>query len=196
MPDEKTFQVWPGFIFFWRIPGFASKRERALRGYAILRKPALLQKYPVAPRHGTIQISSETHRKRENRIRSRSKIDPVSTLKIRHFESWRERARAAKLFRDSLCDLRLDRVIGLKQHIRFDAQAVVSQFIANKIDFQGSELRSAYAAELVNSMGSMIEGSSFSGLLTRVETGHIRRGSAGNGRINSCGSGSSLSQRA
>jgi hypothetical protein len=66
------------------------------------------------------------------------KIDPISTLKIRHFEPWRERARATKLFRESLGGPRLDRVIGLKQHIRFDEQAVVSQFIANKIDFQGS----------------------------------------------------------
>ena len=44
-----------------------------------------------------------------------------------------------------------------------------------------------YAAD--NSIGSTIEGSSFSGLLTRVEIGHIRIGSAGNGRISSCGSG-------
>jgi len=44
--------------------------------------------------------------------------------------------------------------------------------------------------------GSRIDGSSFSGLLTRVEIGHIRIGSAGNGRIKSRGSGSSLSQRA
>jgi hypothetical protein len=41
-------------------------------------------------------------------------------------------------------------------------------------------------------MGSTIEGSSFSGLLTRVEIGHIRIGSAGNGRIRSLGFGSSL----
>ena len=33
------------------------------------------------------------------------------------------------------------------------------------------------------------------GLLTRVEIGHIRIGSAGNGRIRSRGSASSLSQR-
>ena len=33
--------------------------------------------------------------------------------------------------------------------------------------------------------GSMIDGSSLSGLLTRVEIGHIRIGSAGNGRIKS-----------
>jgi hypothetical protein len=39
----------------------------------------------------------------------------------------------------------------------------------------------------------MIEGSAFSGLLTRVEIGYIRIGSAGNGRIKSPGSGSSLS---
>jgi hypothetical protein len=31
-----------------------------------------------------------------------------------------------------------------------------------------------YAAEMVNSIGSKIEGSSFSRLLTRVEIGHIR----------------------
>jgi hypothetical protein len=53
-----------------------------------------------------------------------------------------------------------------------------------------------YAAEVANSIGSTIEGLSFSGLLTRVETGHIRIGSAGNGRIKSPGSGSSPSQRA
>ena len=46
-----------------------------------------------------------------------------------------------------------------------------------------------------NSIGSTIDESSFSGLLTRVEIGHIRIGSAGNGRIRSRGSGSSLSQR-
>jgi hypothetical protein len=62
-------------------------------------------------------------------------------------------------------------------------QAVVSQFIANKIDFQGSERRSAYAAEVVNSIGSTIEGSSFSGLLTRVEIGHIRISPGGKASI-------------
>jgi hypothetical protein len=87
-------------------------------------------------------------------------------------------------------------VIGLKQHIRFDEQVVVSQSIANKINFQGSVLRSAYAAEVVNSIDSTIEGSSFSGLLTRVEIGHVRILSPGKGRINSFGSGSSASQRA
>ena len=40
-----------------------------------------------------------------------------------------------------------------------------------------------YAAD--SSIGLRIEGSSFSGLLTRVEVGHIRIGSAGNGRIKS-----------
>jgi len=75
-------------------------------------------------------------------------------------------------------------------------QAVVCQLIANKIDFQSSDFARAYAAEVANSMGSTIEGSSFSGLLTRVEIGHIRILPAGKGRINSCGSGSSLSQRA
>jgi hypothetical protein len=42
----------------------------------------------------------------------------------------------------------------------------------------------------------MIDGSSFSGLLTRVEIGHMRIGSDGNGRIWLRGSGSSANQRA
>jgi hypothetical protein len=45
------------------------------------------------------------------------------------------------------------------------------------------------------SIGSIIEGSSFSGLLTRLEIGHIRIRLAGNGRIRSRGSRSSPSQR-
>src|SRR5262249_29554423 len=53
-----------------------------------------------------------------------------------------------------------------------------------------------YAASVATSMGSIIDGPSFSGLLTRVEIGHIRIGAAGNGSIRSRGSGSSLSQRA
>jgi hypothetical protein len=53
-----------------------------------------------------------------------------------------------------------------------------------------------YAASVANSMGSMIEGSSLSGLLTRVEKGYIRIRPAGNGRTRSRGSGSSLSHRA
>jgi hypothetical protein len=55
-------------------------------------------------------------------------------------------------------------------------------------DFSPTALqsRSAYAADRL--IGSRIEESSFSGLLTRVEIGHIRIGSAGNGRIKSCGS--------
>jgi hypothetical protein len=48
---------------------------------------------------------------------------------------------------------------------------------------------------VANSIGSTMEGLSFSGLSTRVEIGHIRIGSAGKGRIKSRGSGSSLSQR-
>jgi hypothetical protein len=48
---------------------------------------------------------------------------------------------------------------------------------------------------LANSTGSTIDGSSFSGLLTRVEIGHIRIRSAGNGRIRLRGSGSSLNHR-
>jgi hypothetical protein len=46
-------------------------------------------------------------------------------------------------------------------------------------------------AVVANSIGSRIDGSSFSGLLTRVEIGHIRIGSEGYGRIKSLGSGSS-----
>ena len=53
-----------------------------------------------------------------------------------------------------------------------------------------------YAASVATSIGSIIDGSSFSGLLTRVEIGHIRIKSAANGRMRSRGSGSSLSQRA
>ena len=53
-----------------------------------------------------------------------------------------------------------------------------------------------YAAEVANAIGSTMEGSSFSGLLTRVEIGHIRIGSVGNSLIRSPGSGSSLSHRA
>jgi hypothetical protein len=45
-----------------------------------------------------------------------------------------------------------------------------------------------YAASLANSIGSTIDGSSFSGLLTRVEIGHIRISPEGNGRIRSRGS--------
>src|SRR5580700_10969506 len=64
----------------------------------------------------------------------------------------------------------------------------------------GGPLRSSrradgHAADGTNVIGSMIEGSSFSGLFTRVDVGHIRIGSDGNGRIKSRGLGSSLSQR-
>ena len=48
----------------------------------------------------------------------------------------------------------------------------------------------SYAASVVRLIGSMIAGSSFSGLSTRVETGHIRIKSAGYGRIRSRRSGS------
>jgi hypothetical protein len=44
------------------------------------------------------------------------------------------------------------------------------------------------AASVASSIGSTIEASSFSGLLTRVDIGHIRNSSAGNGRIRSLGS--------
>jgi hypothetical protein len=52
------------------------------------------------------------------------------------------------------------------------------------------------AASVASSLGSTIEASSFSGLFTRVDIGHTRICSAGNGRITSAGSGSSPSQRA
>jgi hypothetical protein len=42
-----------------------------------------------------------------------------------------------------------------------------------------------YAAEVANAIGSTMEASSFSGLLTLVEIGQIRIGSAGNDRITS-----------
>ena len=42
------------------------------------------------------------------------------------------------------------------------------------------DMRTRYATRVV--IGSRIEGSSFSGLLTRVEIGHIRMGSAANRR--------------
>jgi hypothetical protein len=49
--------------------------------------------------------------------------------------------------------------------------------------------RFAYAASVAGSIGSTIDGSSFSGLLTRVEIGHIRIRAGGKGRIKSRGSG-------
>ena len=61
---------------------------------------------------------------------------------------------------------------------------------------QFRRIATRYATAVANSIGSTMDGSSFSGLLTRVEIGQIRMGLAGNGRINSRGSGSSLSQRA
>jgi hypothetical protein len=36
------------------------------------------------------------------------------------------------------------------------------------------DVATAYAASVAGSIGSIIDGSSFSGLLTRVEIGHIR----------------------
>jgi hypothetical protein len=55
-----------------------------------------------------------------------------------------------------------------------------------------ADTTSGHAADSL--IGSRIEESLFSGM-TRVEIGHIRIDSAGYGRIKSCGSGSSLSQR-
>ena len=54
-----------------------------------------------------------------------------------------------------------------------------------------AQSKADYAAD--NSIGSTIVGSSFSGLLTRVDIGHMRIDSAENGRIRSPGSGSSPS---
>jgi hypothetical protein len=45
------------------------------------------------------------------------------------------------------------------------------------------------AASVSSCIGSTIEGSSFFGLLTLVDIGHIRISSVGNGRIGSAGSG-------
>jgi hypothetical protein len=45
----------------------------------------------------------------------------------------------------------------------------------------------SYAASVAGSTGSTMDGSSFSGLLTRVEIGHMRIGSAGKGRIKHAG---------
>ena len=50
-----------------------------------------------------------------------------------------------------------------------------------QLDHAGSLKVGVHAAD--NSIGSTIDGSSFSGLLTRVEIGHIRMGSAGNERL-------------
>jgi len=55
--------------------------------------------------------------------------------------------------------------------------------------------RRTYAASLPKSMGSIIKGSSFSGLFTRLDIGHIRIRPAEKGRISWRGSGSSLSHR-
>ncbi len=73
----------------------------------------------LKPRSICRQISPEAYRKQENRIRSWSKIGPISALKNSHFESWRERVhpgfdrvRATKLLRDSLGGECLDRVTG------------------------------------------------------------------------------------
>ena len=53
-----------------------------------------------------------------------------------------------------------------------------------------------HAASVFDLIGSRIEESSFSGLLTRVEISHIRIRSAGKDRTRERGSASSLSQRA
>jgi hypothetical protein len=75
-------------------------------------------------------------------------------------------------------------------------QAKARVLSATLLHSPGYSPRPPYAASVATSIGSTIAASSFSGLLTRVEIGHIRIGAAGNGRIRSRGSGSSLSQRA
>ncbi len=56
-------------FYFLAVSGFCIEARARTSRYAILRKPPLLQKYPVAHRHGTVQVSSEAYRKQENRIR-------------------------------------------------------------------------------------------------------------------------------
>ena len=77
-------------------------------------------------------------------------------------------------------------------HFRTAAAAALCCLVGH---FSG-HVSSTYAASGASSIGSTIERSSFSGLLTRVEIGHMRIRSAANGRIKSHGSGSSLTQRA
>jgi hypothetical protein len=76
-------------------------------------------------------------------------------------------------------------ILGPRLRLRF----VVSSDISRGTSVQPTRRLGA------SSIGSTIEGSSFSGLLTRVEIGHMRIRSAANGRIKSRGSGSSPSQR-
>jgi hypothetical protein len=57
----------------------------------------------------------------------------------------------------------------------------VAGTICPRSQVAGAQRRS-YAALFANSMGSVTERSSFSGLLTRVEIGHVRIKPAGNGR--------------
>jgi hypothetical protein len=75
------------------------------------------------------------------------------------------------------------------------ASPQIKEAAQGKTRAAGMGPRLSYATCLATSIGSKIEGSSFSGLLTRAEIGHIRMSSAGNGRIRSRGSGPSLSQR-
>src|SRR5262249_60177248 len=76
------------------------------------------------------------------------------------------------------------------------SEASASQKPNNLRSLSSSDNKFAYAASVATSIGSMIDGSSFSGLLTRAEIGHMRMSSAGNGRIRARGSASSPSQRA
>jgi len=55
--------------------------------------------------------------------------------------------------------------------------------------------RQKHSRDRDQAAGSSSVASSFSGLFTRVEIGHIAMGSAGNGTSRSCGSGSRPSQR-
>ena len=62
-----------------------------------------------------------------------------------------------------------------------------------KVKWQSDESEPALGR--IHSKFDRIDNSSFSGLLTRIEIGHICIGSGGNGFIKSCGSGSLPSHR-
>jgi hypothetical protein len=115
--------------------------------------------------------------------------------------SWTQIAREqGKMFHDDVgtvlaCTAYHESRRGSERKASFSAEGLaVGLGVWFKIQLTANEW--IYAAEVANAIGSTIEGSSFSGLLTLVEIGHIRIGSAGYGRIKSRGSGSSLSQRA
>ena len=75
-----------------------------------------------------------------------------------------------------------------------DHRRALRNLAVARIEVAREYRRYSYAA--VSSSGSTIDGSSFSGLFTRVEIGYIRIGAAGKGRIKSRGSLSSPNQLA